>query len=148
MCIIVDADKLGSFLGRADDSDWAPIHNWLRGRGGTIVYSTGGKFAGELGGKARKILAAFDQAGMARNVPAVSFQDGELELQTRVRSNDAHVLALARFSGARLLCTADKNLIEDFKDKRFLDHPRGKVYTRSDNIDLLTKSACAPKGQR
>ena len=48
-------------------------------------------------------------------------------------SNDPHVLALAVVSGARLLYSNDADLQQDFKDKRLIDKPRGKVYsTRED----------------
>ena len=35
------------------------------------------------------------------------------------------------------------NLIADFKDKQFIDHPRGKVYSSAANAGLLTRTACA-----
>jgi len=44
------------------------------------------------------------------------------------RSNDEHVLALARLGGARLLYSRDEALREDFKDVRLLANPRGKLY--------------------
>ncbi len=45
------------------------------------------------------------------------------------RSNDHHIVALAVVSGARLLYTNDRDLTDDFKDKRLIDNPRGKVYS-------------------
>ena len=45
------------------------------------------------------------------------------------RSNDHHIVALAIVSGARLLYTNDRALTGDFKDKRLIDNPRGKVYS-------------------
>ena len=59
-----------------------------------------------------------------------------------ITSDDPHVLALARVSGARLLYTKDNALIRDFKDKKFIDQPRGKVYTRKTNEDLLKTARC------
>ena len=59
------------------------------------------------------------------------------------RSDDPHVLALARVSGVRLLYRADKDLIADFKDKRFIDNPRGRVYSSAANASLLARSVCA-----
>ena len=43
----------------------------------------------------------------------------------------------------RLLYTADKDLIADFKDKRFIDNPRGRVYSSAANASLLARSVCA-----
>ncbi|MDE0306934.1 MAG: hypothetical protein OXI87_18940 [Albidovulum sp.] len=43
-------------------------------------------------------------------------------------SNDQHVLALARISGARLLYTNDQKLMDDFKNTELVSTPKGKVY--------------------
>ena len=58
-----------------------------------------------------------------------------------VRSNDAHVLGLARASGARCLCTSDDTLIADFKDKLIVDKPRGRVYQVACHAQLLRHDA-------
>ena len=39
------------------------------------------------------------------------------------------MLALARATSVRLLYTDDRDLIADFKNKKFIDPPRGKVYS-------------------
>lgn len=146
MCIIVDANKLGIVLAEPPHEDAAPIRRWLdRPAGvGSIVYSDGGQFAKELGSKAKRKLVDYSQAGKARLVPASRFAKDEAELQAsgRLRSNDAHVLALARASGARLLYTADQDLINDFKDHHIVRRPRGKIYSGAANADLLTDKVC------
>ena len=43
--------------------------------------------------------------------------------------------------------TGDRDLIEDFKDKQFIDRPRGKVYTRAANAELLAATACAARAR-
>ena len=45
------------------------------------------------------------------------------------KSNDSHIIALAQLGGARLLYSNDGNLQQDFRDKRLVDKPRGKVYS-------------------
>ena len=146
MCIIVDANKLGVFLAEPPHADAVPIRQWLdRPAGvGALVYSTGGKFADELGSKAKRKLADYRRAGRARLVAASRFAEDEAELKAsgRLRSDDAHVLALARVSGARLLYTADQDLIEDFKDHHLIQRPRGKIYSGAANADLLTNNVC------
>ena len=143
MCIIVDANRLGRFLADPVDADAAPIRDWLRRGAGAVVYSTKGTFARELGRSAKDRLAVYARANMARPVPAERLRDDEHALRSKIRSNDAHVLALARETGARLLYTADQDLIADFKDKRLVDQPRGKVYSGSANANLLARSTCA-----
>lgn len=55
-------------------------------------------------------------------------------------SDDPHVLALAKISGARLLYTNDRNLQLDFKDSKIISSPRGKIYTTAtdQNKDLTS----------
>lgn len=147
MCIIVDANRLGAFLADTADVDAKPIHAWLmRGRG-VVVYSTGGAFARELGRRARERLTQYVRAGMATLVLSDRFDDDERSLRGRIRSDDPHVLALARASGARLLYTTDGDLMDDFKDNRFIDGPRGKVYTGAANARMLARTTCSPRSR-
>lgn len=143
MCIIIDANVFGTFLREPPAEETVPIHNWLN-RKGRIVYSTGGKFAGEIGRKARERLLIYVRAGRAVEVKAERLHDEETVLAGRIVSDDPHVLALARVSGARLLYTNDTDLMTDFKNKRLIDDPRGSVYTRAANAHLLRRAICAP----
>ena len=148
MCIIVDTNKLGTFLADPPDDDSRPIHKWLDRDAGSIVYSTGGRFAQEIQGRAKTRLADYVQAGRAKLIPESLFAADECNLEARpdLRSDDPHVLALARAAGVRLLYTADRNLISDFKNRSFIDRPRGKVYSSARNANLLTDSVCASPG--
>ena len=143
MCIIVDANRLGGVLSDPADADAAPVRAWLEG-GGRIVYSTGGAFVGEVGRRMRSRLLTYARAGRAEYVPADLFADDERTLTARhdLRSDDPHVLALARKAGVRLLYTGDRALMADFKNKKLIDRPRGKVYTGAANAALLTATAC------
>ena len=145
MCIIVDANKLGAFLADPAGEDSRPIRRWLDRGAGSLVYSTGGRFGQEIRGRVRAKLADYVRAGRAKLVPESRFAADERSLEARagLRSDDPHVLALARTAGVRLLYTGDRNLILDFKDKNFIDRPRGKVYSGAHNARLLTSSVCA-----
>ena len=144
MCMIIDANKLGVFLADQMADDVQPIHGWLNKGWGNLVYSTGGAFADEVGRPTRKRLARYVQAGRATVIPASAFEDDERQLSdnSAVRSDDHHVLALARYSGARVLYTGDTALIGDFKNKQLIDKPRGKIYSGARNARLLTRSTC------
>ena len=143
MCIIIDANKMGVFLTDPPDQNAAPIHKWLRKKEGKIVYSTGGRFAAEIGGHARERLRVYAQSGQAIHISAWRFQDKQSSLaKGDIKSDDTHVLALAQESGARLLYTDDTALMRDFKDKRFIDEPRGRVYRDQTHVRLLTPSTC------
>ena len=124
MCIIVDANKMGIFLADPVREEVKPIHDWLARQGGKLVYSTGSQFA--------------------KQVPVEDIEEEEKLLRKNpiVGSHDPHILALARFSGARVLYTSDKDLSADFKKKKLIDGPRGKIYTRPANARLLTQLPC------
>lgn len=144
MCIIVDANRLGAFLADPPGENAAPLRAWLK-RGGRIVYSTGGVFAREVGRRTRDRLLPYVQAGRATLVSADRFADDERRLRADpdLRSDDPHVLALARAVGVRLLHTGDADLTADFKNKKFIDRPRGKVYSSAANARLLATTRCA-----
>ncbi len=129
MCIIVDASVASLVFKASPSPGFKPIMDWLRGGDGRLAY--GGKLAKELQrvGDSRRLLYEFQSAGKAK-----LFTDSELEIEQQklekiggYKSNDLHVLALARASRVRLLCAHDTDLENDFKNKRFVD-PRGKVY--------------------
>ena len=144
MCIIVDANRLGAFLADPPGEDAAPLRAWLN-RGGRIVYSTGGVFAKEVGHAARERLRTWVRRDMATLVSADRFADDEHRLRADpdLRSDDPHVLALAREAKVRLLHTGDADLTADFKNRKFIDRPRGKVYSSAANARLLATTRCA-----
>ena len=61
-------------------------------------------------------------------------------------SDDPHIIALARVSGARTLCSNDNNLHTDFKNQRLLSHPRGGVYQNANHGHLLRHTRSCPRG--
>ena len=130
MCTIVDANIMGEFL-TSGNEDAAPVHRWLEG-GGTILYSTDGPFDREIGQRARDRLLVYSRSGRARRVRLHEFEDEKLALlkRTDLVSNDAHALALAREKGARILYTADKNLMKDFKNPQIIRQPRSAHATQ------------------
>ena len=108
------------------------------------MYSDGGKFGKEMSWPAKTRLMRLNQAGKAKLIPSKKLVVTERELltQEKTRSNDLHILALAKVSGARLLFTEDKNLMEDFKNTQLINNPKGRIYSRASNKDLLTDSEC------
>ena len=125
-----------------------PIRKWLRGGPGrALVFGVGGRF-GEIGGRLRRRLLELVRAGRATPVPATELEEDVQALRgaNDLRSDDPHVLALARASGARLLYTADQALIADFKNRRIVSDPRGKVYSGAGNARLLDGVRCRRGG--
>ena len=138
MCVIIDANRASVVFREPPDPDFAPILDWLLQEGGELVF--GGRLAAELEGvgKAKRFLRALVVAGRARRVP-----DAEVEAEEEVvqrtgycRSDDPHVIALARRSGARTLCTEDRDLFRDFRDLRLVK-PKGSIYRNRTHAHLL-----------
>jgi len=142
MCLIVDANQAALIFGNPGGAGapaaFAPIVRWL-GAGGCIVH--GGLLSEELSRVAsvRRYLVQLDRAGRARRIAAdlVEREEEEIQRLGGTGSNDAHVIALARASGARTLCSADQLLHADFKNPRLLAKPRGAVYQLARHRRLL-----------
>lgn len=137
MCAIVDA----SVANQLWECGGTPAGQAFRKavEQGKVPLVTGGSQCDELmrsGEQMRHWLAALQSAGRltrvddeqvnlrCREICDASATDGGLYV-----SDDPHVIALAQVSGARLLYTNDQRLTEDFKKKRLIDTPRGRVYS-------------------
>ena len=82
----------------------------------------------------RKWLANAIPSGIARLYPDEPVDRLTDEMKDQCESDDPHVIALARLSGARLLYTRDNALKRDFQNKELLGGiVRGRIYTRDDN---------------
>lgn len=144
MCLIIDANVVHKVF-PTPSGDFEPIHKAVIERRAWIVY--GGKLTDEYQaiGKFWRILARLDQQGSARQVPngAVVAETEALRRSGLCRSDDPHILALARVGRVRLLCSNDDDLAVDFTDRRILSDPRGNVYKRVEHSRLIRKH-CHP----
>ena len=143
MCMIIDANVMGKFLREPENEDCDPIYRWLK-NGGKILYSSGGQFKYEISASARIKLSKLAAKGNAILVGAEKFQKIESNITTSnlCKSDDFHILALASFTGARVLYTKDRKLIRDFKNKILIDNPRGRIYSGKSSASLLNQSIC------
>ncbi len=141
MCVIVDTNVAPSvLLANRSNNDYEPIRNALKNGRARLV--AGGRLRRELGKsyEIRKKFLEYERSGRAR---LIADKDVDREEQIVVteglcRSNDEHIIALARVSGARLLCTDDGDLEDDFGDRNILD-PRGNVYKYSNHVHLIRR---------
>lgn len=121
--MILDADVVGKVFGSTPDSVALEFRKWMEDRRCRIVV--GGRLETELG-RHRKFLDWARRALLDGRLRRVS--EAELNAATdasrgraAILSNDAHVIALARASGARILYSRDQDLRNDFKNRRLLD---------------------------
>ncbi len=133
MCAILDTCVASHVFGAEHRTDAGTVFlTWVSFGNGRLVY--GGTLQQEL--TMRKALDWLKEAKRQGRVRL--FEDNDVRRETdtlRARgvctSNDPHVIALARISGARVLYTNDRDLMTDFKNRDLLDQPRGKVYPAS-----------------
>ncbi len=149
MCVIVDASVAGLVFADPHRADYQPLWDWLERKGGALVY--GGRLAtnGELKGK-KTLLAKLKQAGRAYEClkADVDREERAVKKMGLCRSNDPHVIALARVSGARVLCSDDGDLEADFKNQQLVPAPKGSIYKNAGHKRLLTHNSICIGGPK
>jgi len=139
MYMIIDANAASFVFSNPCHKDYEPIFEWIDKKDGKIVY--GGRNAFELFkiSDARRSIINLDKAGQAW---LIEDRLDSIELSVinsgQCKSNDSHVIALARRSGARILCLKqDDELEEDFKNLDLLPFKKGKIYKRYEHRDKI-----------
>ena len=138
MCAIVDANVVHEVFQPDRPEAGVKFFDWInQGRGRVVA---GGKLLAELS-KTRSFLEWAREAvrsGRMRVVDkeTVDAETAQLLNENLCKSNDHHVIALARIGGARLLYSNDRDLQTDFKNKALINDPRGKVYSTSRTPDF------------
>lgn len=150
MCILLDASIAALLVQRPPCEDAAAVITWLKTRGGQLVY--GGLNSEELFRirAVRRWVGELDRAGRAM---WVSPRHINKELRTvdkllACKSDDAHVIALARASGVRLLYSHDNDLHYDFTNSKLLSRPKGKVYQNVRHKRLLSHKDCRGRAKK
>lgn len=143
MClVIVDVNVAPRVLLTSSDPEFSALHRALFGKKRpNAILTYGGRLTREyrqnygLG----RVLATLDRAGRARAVA-----DAHVDAATRLiaeggvaASNDHHILALARVSGARILCSQDGKLRADFKKRELVNSPKGKLYSSAAHTRII-----------
>ena len=131
MCAIIDANVGHQLFGNKPPSAGSYFLDWLiKGKGKLVV---GGDLRQELerSEKFKRLLLELERANKAINILSREVDDATKALNDlRIcKSDDKHVLALAKVSGARLLFTNDQDLQKDFKNREIIGGIQGKVYT-------------------
>ena len=135
MCAILDANIAGEVFGSNRPEAGTEFLKWLNEGRGCLV--SGGKLRYELNQtSARDWMRQAMLAGRLRNVDDAEVDAKTVELRDSCNSNDQHIIALAQASGARLLYSNDRALHRDFGNSKFIDKPRGKVYSTLEDRDF------------
>jgi hypothetical protein len=142
VCLILDTNRFGDVLSEQSRPAYVPLLRWLTDPDGdgAVVYG-GTKYRCEIGnhGKAREFFVQRWRAGRAHPIDnkIVDAEEARLKSAKACASDDEHVVALARTSGARVVCTEDRALWADVKDRALMDRPRGRVYRAAPHARLL-----------
>ena len=147
MCCIVDNSVVGELVSRRTPRSKLFLKLQLARK---IRIATCGELKKEYG----KHQAAIDFfVRVRRNNLLDDIDDEQIDAEkdlvvkaAQPKSNDLHVLALARVSGARVIATDDRALQEDIGNKKLLDAPRGKVFSNENQRHLFSGRYCqSPK---
>lgn len=141
MSLIIDANCASAALSEPTHADFAPLMRALtEGRAKLVV---GGRLRAEYARlpPVLRVFRTLNQAGRAVSVPD-SAVDAEETLVTdtfELKSDDPHILALARVTRSRLLCSRDQALHADFTNPTIINKPRGSVYQDLSHEPLIRK---------
>ena len=149
MCIIVDTNTFHKFK-KPDDEDMEPVWTWLEKRGGKIAYSDTEKLEEEWNrGGMQNLRNRLRRTGKLKIVSPQDVEEKADELKGKIKSDDEHIIALALVARVKILIsysdyesgqTGDRDLFDDFRDKRLVG---GSVYTREGHArSMLKKDTC------
>lgn len=136
MCIVLDANFFGSF-DNPDNEEMVPVHRWLWGQNGKIVYADAPRVRREWERGGSRLLERLRQDGRLKLVDRKRVEEIESGLEGRIRSDDGHVVALALAAKVDVLVSNDRALHQDFKEI-----VRGKVYQNRSHAHLLQRDTC------
>lgn len=131
MCAIIDANVAHEVFGTKRPEAGQKFFEWINTGIGRLVV--GGKLLEELYRSSTNFRRMGQQLQLAGkmtivNEDTVNSRTEKLINEGLCKSDDEHIIALAQISGARLLYSDDGDLLQDFKNKRLIPNPRGKVY--------------------
>ena len=146
MCVIIDANQFGDFAApntnQSSKDGMERLHKWILTRG-KVVYPEFGQYAEEIASNSKVVRVLKRYKRISRvTVPHRSELDNAIKefKKKNIKSNDAHILAVAKASHATLLCTKDRDLMDDFRD--FISD--GKIYPNNARAQrrMLDKNTC------
>ena len=162
MCVIIDANAVSEIFGSElfGGKDTRPeagkqLVDWIYSDPERLVVG-GKQLEDELDSASFSLWRReMKRRGQLReyNDKEVDQRAEELRGQKACQSDDAHIIALAQISNARLLYSKDKTLHKDFKNSNLLNDPVGKIFPRGNRSQdrrrrdkiLADKNLCKKK---
>jgi len=137
MAIVIDANRAGDF-GRPLQYHASIILNKVASR--HVRVAVGGKLLRELLGTGiRNLIVEWERSGRLVRAADAEVDAEELACAALpIASDDPHVLALVRITGARLVYTNDRPLMSDLKNVSICS-PKGKVISTSTDQKIVRR---------
>ena len=139
MCAIVDANAAHEVFGSSNEQPTGAgqgFFRWLSSGKGKLVVG-GEKLEKELDRVPKfrmwAIQAQLSGRLINKDKDRIDQKAKEIKENSRLQSDDPHIIALAQVSGARLLFSNDKDLHEDFKNHNLINKPLGRIYSTVEN---------------
>ena len=150
MCVVIDTCTFSDAFSSPPQPAYRPLIEWLTRTDSDGSAAIGGtKYRAEIGmhGQAIRFFARLARAGRTNDVDnvVVDAEENRLVQTGACVSNDQHVIALVRKSGARSVCTEDSGLMTDVKNRTLVNGPRGRVYRTANHAHLLHHDRCCGK---
>jgi hypothetical protein len=148
MCIIVDANVAADVFtaGGNPNSDFHGIASRLFDKDDAgVCLSYGGTSLRNEYARVRsvwRIVVELDRQGRLDRADDADVDAEECEVEPFCESDDPPIIALARSSEGRVLCSYDRALHQDFVDRRLVSNPRGNVYQNADHQHRINKHCC------
>tara|TARA_R110000823_G_scaffold315677_1_gene449424 strand:+ start:10811 stop:11278 length:468 start_codon:yes stop_codon:yes gene_type:complete len=133
MCLIIDVNSIPSVFDEkaSDHENFLPIKSWIYEGKGKIIYG-GSTFLGELGKleRYRRLFQLLSDAGsvVVLDKSEVDRHEDEVKKSMKRDCDDPHLIAIARVSKCKVICTKDARADKHIKDK-----------------NNYTKDSCPPK---
>ena len=142
MCAIIDSNVRDELVKQNPSAIGEHFRDVISGKNRKLNLVVGGKLLRELTGSGQVEQWLIDgiQSGYVVRIDDNLVNKETADIASHCRSNDPHIIALARVSGARLLFTRDHQLMEDFGDRKLLGgRIPGRVYTDASGRTTLRR---------
>lgn len=141
MCMIVDANLASVVFKNTSDKAYEALRKTIFSNKLTLIH--GGHLTEEYkraGILKLEIIGQLSRSGRLIKVAENAIKQELALIKSKCKSNDDHIIALARADRKRahILCSNDQALHSDFKNKALIDKPRGKIYSPTRHIELLS----------
>lgn len=141
MCIILDVNCFTEFKNE-NDQNMAPVRKWFNQENSKIAYAPTQQFREEweqVSDAKRRQLKTWSRAGKLKMESKKKVENEIQNVKDRIKSDDPHIIALARVAKVKVLVSHDQDLHRDFTNPQLVG---GKVYQTEAHSHLLVRDMC------